>query len=77
MVRYLEDMYVTGNDIYPNSLPDAYRFLDDWKTHHHNWNKFSRKGEDIALATVDDQEKEGKHDAQFVAPSRENILCWD
>ncbi len=24
MVRYVEDAYVTGNDIYPTSLPDAY-----------------------------------------------------
>ncbi len=26
MVRYLEDAYAMGNDIYPNSLPDAYVF---------------------------------------------------
>ncbi len=29
MVRYLEDAFATGNNIYPTSLPDAYRFLDD------------------------------------------------
>ncbi len=35
MVKYLEDAYLTGTDIYLASLPDAYCFLDDWKTHHY------------------------------------------
>ncbi len=29
MVRYLEDAYATGHDIYPTLLPDVYCFLDN------------------------------------------------
>ncbi len=35
MVRYLEDAYSTGNNIYPTLLPDSYRFLDDLKSRYH------------------------------------------
>lgn len=77
MVRYLEDAYATGNDIYPTSLPDAYRFLDDWKTRHRVRGKFTGGTDGITMATADGEEKEGKQDDRFVIPGKEQVLCWD
>ncbi len=77
MVRYLEDAYTMGNDIYPTSLPDAYRFLDNWKTHHHVRGAFAGRGEGLTLANARDQEQDGKRDPRFVVPGKENVLCWD
>ncbi len=48
-----------GNDIFPTTLPDAYRFLDDWKSRHREQGLFAGKGEGIALATGDAEEHEG------------------
>mmetsp|Transcript_27302 Transcript_27302/g.56123 ORF Transcript_27302/g.56123 Transcript_27302/m.56123 type:complete len:184 (+) Transcript_27302:1-552(+) len=77
MVRYLEDAYATGNDIYPTLLPDVYRFLDDWKMQHHMRGKFASRTEGMTMAMTDGEEKSGKRDPQFVIQGREHILCWD
>ncbi len=50
MVRYLEDTYIMGMDIYPTSLPDVYWFLDDWKMHHRIRGGFTTKGDGVTLA---------------------------
>ncbi len=77
MVRYLKDAFATGNDIYPTSLPNAYRFLDDWKTRHRVKGSFAGKGDGVTLANTQERDQEGKHDPRFVIPGRERTLCWD
>ena len=77
MVRYLEDAYATGNDIYPASLPDAYRFLDDWKTRHRIRGVFSGKGDGVTLINAGNEGQEGKRDERFIVPGKEHVLCWD
>ena len=76
MVRYLEDAYATGNDLYPKTLPDSYKFLDDWKARHRGRRGFAGRSEGITLATLDQDEK-GKRDERFVVPGKEHVLCWD
>ncbi len=75
MVRYLEDAYATGNDIYPRTLPDAYCFLDDWKTRHRIKGAFAGRSDGVALANAQEQGQEGKRDPRFIVPGRENTLC--
>mmetsp|Transcript_17391 Transcript_17391/g.36462 ORF Transcript_17391/g.36462 Transcript_17391/m.36462 type:complete len:210 (+) Transcript_17391:789-1418(+) len=77
MVRYLEDAYTTGTDIYPMSLLDVYQFLNNWKTCHRVRGGFSRKGDGIKLATAEEGEENRKHYPRFVMPGKEHILCWD
>ncbi len=62
MARYLEDAYATGNNIYPCTLPDAYRFLDDWKTRHRVKGAFAGRSNGVALANAQEQGQEGKRD---------------
>ena len=77
MVRYLEDAYATGNDIYPTSLPDAYRFLDDWKTRQRVRGVFAGRSEGVTLTTTGGETQSGKRDERYVIPGKERILCWD
>ena len=74
MVRYLEDAFATGTDLYPTSLAAAYSFLDDWKARHRIRGVFTGRGDGIALATAG---ADGKHDERFVVPGKEHVLCWD
>ncbi len=77
MVRYLEDAYVTGNVIHPTSLPDAYHFLDNWKTCHQIRGASGGRGEGVLLVNKEGQEQTVKSDLCYVVPGREHMLCWD
>ncbi len=58
-VRYLEDAYAAGNDIYPISLPYAYHFLDDWKAQHCVPGKFTGGMEGVTMATAMTSKRKG------------------
>ncbi len=57
--------------------PRCICFLDNWKTLHCVQGKFAAGLEGLTMITANSKQKEGNHDAMFVLPGKEHVLCWD